>query len=134
MIILGGVLVTLVESSLWAAPFLLVYFWSLLDELSFSEALWIGTVLGILVDALSLRVLGVSSLILIFFVTSLWFLKRVFSGMVLVEWVFVLMSFGIWQYLLFRSIEIWLVVFWVCGCLFIETKKRFGLVNEIRLR
>jgi cell shape-determining protein MreD len=131
---LGGLLAVLMESSLISAPVVLLYLWFWLDTKEMEKMLWTALVLGVLVDALSLRTLGVSSLLMIGFVFGDWLLRKLFAGMVLLEWAFLLCGMLVWQILFMGRISLVILVFWGGACLLMEVRKRFGVHQEIKLR
>lgn len=131
--IVSGVLALLLESSFGSLPWVLVFAWFWWDVLEIKRMLWICLLVGVFIDALTLRNLGVMSVLLLVFVSGMWFLRKSFAGLFWVELSWALVILAVWS-VLFVGLEWWILPFGVVVGLMIEIKKRMGLTSEIRLR
>lgn len=84
----------LVESSLVAVPVVVWLLWSWSKLLSWKQLLWLGLVVGVLLDVLVVRNVGVSSLGLLLFIVVLYLVRTVVKD-VRAEWLMlVVVSIG----------------------------------------
>lgn len=99
ILVVVGVLAVLLESTLLAWPFLLLFVWW--SERSDERLLVVlMMVLGVILDGLQVRWLGVSSLALLGFWVGLRFLRVTFAGAVQLEIVWTLIVGGVWYVVL----------------------------------
>lgn len=84
-----GMLAVLGESSLVSWPMLLWFVWWWSEQMEIRPLLWLGVGLGIVIDILMVRNVGVSSLAMVGFLVGLELIRQNLAEIKWVEWVYV---------------------------------------------
>lgn len=96
LLILLGLLSVLIESSLLAWPFVVVFAY-LIAEVDSKFEIFLLMVLGVVLDILMVRTVGISSLALLVFFGILIYLRKSFSGNLRIEGLWLLVSALVWN-------------------------------------
>lgn len=136
--VLGGVIIgvvaVIIESSLLSLPILLLLSWMWSDSFEKRHLIWLMVGLGVLLDILTMRMVGMSAVMLMVFLLGLSLLRRFFAGNWLFEVGFGVVMIVFWQWLVTGRVGVIIFIFAVAAAGVVEMRKRFGLAGEIRLR
>lgn len=76
-----GLTLVLVESSLWFAPWLLVFSWLITRTMLLPRAIWLIFALGVILDILLVTPVGISSLVLLGASLIFWAERQAFASL-----------------------------------------------------
>lgn len=98
-LVLFGILAVVVESSLLAWPLFVLYTY-LQTDLHTKGEIFLLMILGVVLDTLMVRTVGVSSVAVLIFFGVLLFLRKSFSGNLRIEGLWLLFSVFVWNWFL----------------------------------
>ncbi len=128
-----GLLAVLLESSFMAVPLTLVWVWSVSNR-KVVAVLWWSFLMGVTLDLLTMRWVGSVGVIISVFLAGLWFIRRQFTGLVYLEWGWLLISMLVWQKAFLGGDVIGVLLLWGVAVFSFWIQGRLNLGGDIRLR
>lgn len=130
----GSLLAALIESSLLPVPALLFFAYLQLDRGREKVLVWWLFAWGVVLDVLTMRPMGSSSLLVAIFVAGWWLVMRFSAGWWLLETLWLLVvTFG-WQEVFWGQFSWWLVPLVLVLVVVSKRRERFSGRGEIKLR
>lgn len=105
--LLLGIILLLVESSLFFAPFLLAWVWLVSKFLPVERTIWLVFLLGVVLDVILLAPLGRSSLVLLLLLFAFWYERQLFASSIRVDLAALVLALCFWAF--WQKMSLWVV-------------------------
>lgn len=91
-----GLLLVLIESSLWSAPLVVAWLWLATRFVPWEKMVWQAVILGIVLDILMVATVGLSSLALLAAGVLFWYQRQLFTNSLKADILALVLALFLW--------------------------------------